>query len=536
MGPRWCNDLEKRLDEYALEGSHKNFRVFLTSDPSNGLPIGLLNRSIKLTSEAPSGLKANLKRAFTSFNKEVINEADSKSKSIIFGLCHFHAVLIERKAFGSLGYNMMYPFGLADLRDSAVCLANYMEANAGGKIPWADLRYIFGEIMYGGHIINDFDRLMCMTYLNWFMKDELLEETEMYPYADGEGMTFKTCMPTSYDKYLVHIEETMTVDTPVAFGLHTNAEIDFRTTQAKALFHVLAELAHEDGGGGGEGEEGGDTKSPVDIAKERMSDVVERFGEKEIDLFELEQALEGEVGPYQNVFLQEIAQMNGVVREMKRSLHELDLGFKGELTMSDDMETLQRSLTMDRVTPKWSGISWPSRRTLTPWLFDMQQRLEQLVEWTGNPIEIPMVTWLSGLITPQSFLTAICQVTAQKNQLELDKLVTQTEPKKVLTTEGIDAPACEGAYIVGLSMQGARWNLEQSLIERSKPKEMFCPMPIIGVKAVLLDKADNTCFQCPCYKTTFRGPEWVFNLQLKSKSAPSRWVLAGVGLLLDITN
>jgi len=533
--PRWCNDLEKRLDEYALEGSHERFRVFLTSDPSNQLPIGLLNRSIKLTSEAPAGLKANLKRAFTSFNKEVINEADSKSKAIIFGLCQFHAVLIERKQFGSLGYNMMYPFGLSDLRDSAVCLANYMEANAGGKVPWEDLRYIFGEIMYGGHIINDFDRLMAMTYLVWYLKDELLEETELYPFADGEGYSFKTCMPTSYDKYLEHIEENMGVDTPVAFGLHTNAEIDFRTTQAKALFHVLAELAHEEGGGGG-GDGEGEAKSPLDVAKERMSDIVERFGDKEMDLFELEQSLEGEIGPYQNVFLQEIDAMNHLVHEMKRSLHELDLGFKGELTMSEPMEALQRSLIFDRVPGTWGGMAWPSRRTLTPWLFDMGERLAQLVEWTGNPLEIPVVTWLGGLITPQSFLTAICQVTAQKNQLELDKLVTQTDVKKVMTTDGIDSHAREGAYIIGLSMQGARWNVEQGLIERSKPKEMFCPMPILAVKAVLLEKANTTVFQCPCYKTTFRGPEWVFNCQLASKSAPSRWVLAGVGLLLDITN
>merc|ERR1719181_1485897 len=40
--PRWCVDLEKRLDEYALEGSHQKFRLFLTADPSNGIPIGLL--------------------------------------------------------------------------------------------------------------------------------------------------------------------------------------------------------------------------------------------------------------------------------------------------------------------------------------------------------------------------------------------------------------------------------------------------------------------------------------------------------------
>merc|ERR1712100_68642 len=200
------------------------------------------------------------------------------------------------------------------------------------------------------------------------------------------------------------------------------------------------------------------------------------------------------------------------------------------------MEDLQKALILDRIPPKWAGMSWPSRRTLTPWLFDMAMRLDPLVEWTAQPDTIPQVTWISGLITPQSFLTAICQVSAQKNQMELDKLVTQTDVKKVMTTDGIDSPAREGAYIIGLSMQGARWNVEQGLIERSKPKEMFCPMPILAVKAVLLEKANTTVFQCPCYKTTFRGPEWVFNCQLASKSAPSRWVLAGVGLLLDITN
>merc|ERR1711988_1353685 len=58
-------------------------------------------------------------------------------------------------------------------------------------------------------------------------------------------------------------------------------------------------------------------------------------------------------------------------------------------------------------------------RGLTEWCHDLGARLVQLEEWVGNPMEIPDVTWISGLINPQSFLTAICQVTAQKNQLEL---------------------------------------------------------------------------------------------------------------------
>jgi len=117
--PRWCVELEKKLDANALEGPHERGRLFLSAEPSDAIPIGILNRCIKLTNEPPGGLKANLKRAWCNFNKDYIDEADSKTKVILFALCQFHAVLMERKLFGPLGYNMQYPFSLGDLRDSA---------------------------------------------------------------------------------------------------------------------------------------------------------------------------------------------------------------------------------------------------------------------------------------------------------------------------------------------------------------------------------------------------------------------------------
>jgi dynein heavy chain len=55
--PRFLIELEKKLDVYAVEGSHPTFRLFLSSDPSTEIPIGLLERSIKLTNEPPQGLK-----------------------------------------------------------------------------------------------------------------------------------------------------------------------------------------------------------------------------------------------------------------------------------------------------------------------------------------------------------------------------------------------------------------------------------------------------------------------------------------------
>ena len=72
--------------------------------------------------------------------------------------------------------------------------------------------------MYGGHIVNDFDRLMSSEYLNFIMKDELLDETEMYPFNEGEKESFKCPPPTTQDRSIAHINENMGADTPIAFA------------------------------------------------------------------------------------------------------------------------------------------------------------------------------------------------------------------------------------------------------------------------------------------------------------------------------
>ena len=528
--PRWLIDLEKKMDEFAIEGSHPKFRLFLSSDSAPTIPIGLLNRCIKITNEPPAGLKANIKRAFASLNRENFEDSDSKMKSILFGLCHFHAIMLERKQFGPMGFNMMYPFSVGDLRDSAVVLSNYMENSGGGKIPWADLRYIFGEIMYGGHIVNDFDRKICNTYLDFFMKDELLDEMEMYPYNDEEkAMSFLSPTPNTYDRYLEHIDTALTQESPIAFGLHPNAEIDFRTTQSNIVLQTILELQPRDASSG----EG--VMSPDEVAVNATLDIIDRFGEKRFDTDEIIRSLD-ELGPYQNVFIQEMDVMNNLLMEMMRSLKELQQGFSGELTMSDAMETLKSALYLDRIPVSWQKRAWPSMRPLSSWLHDFAARLLQLEEWQNNPADIPKVTWLSGLFNPQSFLTAVCQVTAQRQKWELDKLQTWTDITKKMCVEDVEAGSRDGAYIVGLSLQGALWDTHNGTLERSRPKEMFSHMPIINVRALTVDKVDTSqgVYVCPTYKTVFRGPTFVFCAQLKTRAPPGKWVLAGVALIMDV--
>ena len=41
-------------------------------------------------------------------------------------------------------------------------------------------------------------------------------------------------------------------------------------------------------------------------------------------------------------------------------------------------------------------------------------------------------------------------------------------------------------------------------------------------------------YECPVYKTKSRGPTFVWTFNLKSKEKPSKWVLGGVALLLQV--
>ena len=48
-------------------------------------------------------------------------------------------------------------------------------------MPWDDLVYIFGEIMYGGHIVEDWDRRLANAYLARYFTESLLEGAEFFP-------------------------------------------------------------------------------------------------------------------------------------------------------------------------------------------------------------------------------------------------------------------------------------------------------------------------------------------------------------------
>lgn len=132
-------------------------------------------------------------------------------------------------------------------------------------------------------------------------------------------------------------------------------------------------------------------------------------------------------GPYQNVFIQECETICVLIKEILRSLAEIDLANKGELTMTEQMETLMQEIFVNKVPTTWLKLSFQTTRSLGSWLDNIKQRLEQLNAWKEEPTREPYITFINRLYNPQSFLTAVKQVTSRRDSIELNKLYVQTE-------------------------------------------------------------------------------------------------------------
>jgi len=157
-------------------------------------------------------------------------------------------------------------------------------------------------------------------------------------------------------------------------------------------------------------------------------------------------------------------------------------------------------------------------------MVDFAARLTQLDDWTGNPAEIPKVTWVGAFYNPQAFITAILQVTAQKNKWELDKLQTMSDVRKQFQVSEVDSPSRDGAHVNGFWMEGARWDVEANSILRSFPKVMFVQMPVLTVRGISSEaSAGRGVYLCPAYKTRFRANTLVFYAQIKTKTPFAQW-------------
>jgi dynein heavy chain len=332
---------ERNFEITLEDGAHPDFRCFISSEPPSMplqeiIPESVLQNALKIANEAPQDLKSNIRRAFSKFDQSNFTKAESHKypeyKAILFGLCMFHSLILGRRKFGAQGWSRKYTFNDGDLTICGDILHNYLTNYE--LVPYADLKYLFGEVMYGGHITDDWDRRTNNTYLEVLIQPKIL---------DGMNLTlapgFRSPPPNKFQRndYVKYVDEKLPPEDPRMFGLHPNAEIGYLTNQGESLFTTILQCSGGSGGGGGSSKE------------QIVNEMIVRFLETlppqfvMLDIY----AKAKERSPYVVVCLQECERMNTLTFTMKKSLEDLDAGLKGSLNMTDDMEVLSNSMFLN---------------------------------------------------------------------------------------------------------------------------------------------------------------------------------------------
>ena len=378
------------------------------------------------------------------------------------------------------------------------------------------------EVQYGGKITDAFDLRLFNTYGQAWLALRIMEPG--FEFFKG----YKVPTGTDIDVYRKYIETLPLVDNPEIFGLHSNADLVFRTAQTTAVLSTILDISPKDSGGGG-GESREDIvlrivaelegKLPPDYKGEETKAGIKALGATK---------------PLNICLAQEIDREQKVISVVRKTLSNLKLAIAGTIIMSADLANAVDNLSLARVPAMWVKASDLDMPTMGAWFPNIVGRAEQLTAWLKGGR--PNVFWLTGLFNPQGFLTANRQEVCRKHNKEgwaLDDVVNLTRVVNMEKEEVRKGPD-EGVYIYGLFLDGCRWDKPGNKLADSVPKVLFAPLPVLLVTGQLSSekKNDSYSYSAPTYKNkTRRGLNFIFAVDLRSEEPPQKWILRGVCLL-----
>ena len=525
-------DLERICETQLVPGVHKDFRLWLTSYPSPIFPISILENCVKMTSEAPKGLRAGMLRTYTSdpvSDSEFFNSCskDSAWRKMMFGLGFFHSVLQERRKFGAIGFNIGYQFNENDLRISVRQLKMFLDEYE--EIPYETLKYTCGECNYGGKVTDGHDRNTLMTLLDVYYTSDILNDK----YKLSPSGKYAVPPQGSHKSYLDAIYAIPLITSPEVFGLHENATITKDLKETDEMLGSLMLTQSSEGGGGG------------DSAESVVESVAEDIRTRWPGDFDIEAAMRKYPQDYHNsmntVLTQELGRYNNLLVLVRNSLVNLGKALKGLALMNNELETVFRCVYDGKIPPPWLKKSFPSLKPLSGYVKETIDRCQFLQGWVDDGQ--PKLFWLPGFFFTQAFLTGSKQNFARKYTIEIDKVDFDFFVKDDLEEAPQEAPD-DGVLVNGMFIEGCAWDSDKHVLCESDPKVLFtnfptihmCPMDVANVSSA-------ETYSCPVYKTpdrrgilstTGHSTNFVLDTAIPIDKDAAHWTKRGVALLLSL--
>ena len=565
-------------------------RIWLSCEPRNEFPIGLLHQSLKVTNEPPKGIKAGMLKTYSSVvTAERLDVFEYKEwKNLIFALSFIHSLVIERRKYGALGWCVPYDFNDSDLEASILFVEKQFqrESDLPEKKPpheminFKTLTNVVSGILYGGRITDLKDESLFKTIVSSYLEDPSFKQPNycFYPTpkdkADPKNKNAEYKIPDNLKEindYINHISGFPAVDPPQVFGLHGSADMTFRLKEFKELIDTITNALPKDGAGSGGASKEDEVKPKVVAMYESFP---EFFVEKEyrdmINKYSFSGIGVGLEVPLNNVLLQEIKDIQNILELVKKSLKDIKEALEGTLLMTETITNCIDALYLIKPPSIWmfdangSEISWLSP-SASSWYEGLKFRSERLREWLGCSNDQRPPFYLPGLLKPQGFLAAFRQeffkLKKRGGNKEFEKLAldqidliytpdkTETDPRN-LQKNFKAKDRLESIMIYGLFIEGAIWggtgkegSLQDDPVQNSR--NTIIKFPVINVKgSVVLDsnKANTAgptaaSYSCPLYKYPKRTDKYLItDIKLRisgSDQDDKYWQKRGVALLCN---
>ncbi|KAK9522770.1 hypothetical protein VZT92_019216 [Zoarces viviparus] len=527
---QWLKELEKSFEK--IKNTNPEFRLWITTNPIKDFPIGLLQKSLKVVTELPNGLKLNIRATYSKISQKTLDACPHPTfRSLVYVLAFFHAVVQERRKYGKIGWNVPCDFNESDFFVSMEILKTYLtKAHNQGerRIPWGSLKYLIGEVMYGGRAIDSFDRRILTVYMNAHLGDFLFKTSEQFHFFSNKDVNYKLPPTGPKGVYVDEIEMMPLVNTAEVLTLHSNAEIGYYTQAAKDMWTDLRDLHPQTGESAG-------SISRDEVISQVAQDILNQLPE----LFDIEAIcmnFETDTSPTSVVLLQELERFNKLVVRMQDSLAELQRVLAGEVGMSSELDEVARALLNGHIPAIWKKLAPETLKSLSNWMSHFKRRYEQYSYWVDEGE--PKVMWLSGLQNPESYLTAVVQSACRKNGWPLELYTLHTQVTQYRSEDEVSDEPGQGCFVSGLYLEGADWDTEKGCLVKSKPKVLVVPLPILRVIPIEAHSLDlENTIRTPVYTTSLHrdamGVGLVFEADLSSTIHISHWVLQGVCLSLN---
>ncbi|CAH8871669.1 unnamed protein product [Trichobilharzia szidati] len=556
LAASWMIRLEEIVKQRAENprSTHVDYRLYLSSMPAKSFPIFVLQNSVKVTNEPPKGLRANLSRAINDISRGAFEThvLGADWRKLVFGICFFHSIILERKKFGPLGWNISYDFNDSDRECAILNLEMFCQES---HIPWDALTYITAEITYGGRVTDFWDQRCLRTILQRFFHPSTLEPGYVYSPSGIYYPPDKTTL-SEYSEYVSSLPFSAA---PELFGMHENANLVYQLQETSKLISVILSVQPRTS-------TSAMGKTSDELVYENADSILKKLPEKlnieeaRSDLFETD--AKGRVDSLTTVLTQEIDRFNKLLSIIKNSLKQLRKAIKGFVVMSEDLEGIYTAFLQNSIPEMWSSKAYPSLKPLGSWVKDLVLRCDFIHTWMirGKPISF----WISGFFFPQGFLTGILQNYARKYDYPIDHLTfnfnvlphyrhqeeISLATSKLRLSEVLECDANlhepeDGVLVHGLYMDGFRWDDKTMQVTDSILGEMLAVMPVLHMKPEMDYTPDPSHYIAPLYKTAARAgvlsttgmsTNFIVAVPLKTNKPPAYWIEMGSSLLCECVN